>query len=41
MSTPKWNDRDEPAMRGSLKVPRTGCARSNGLSGQPYRLQAY
>ena len=34
-SIPKWNARDFPEIRGSLNEPRTGCARSNGRTGQP------
>src|SRR6188472_2000833 len=35
-STPKWNVRPPPAIRGSPKNPRTGCCWSNGLTGQGY-----
>src|ERR1700712_1617882 len=36
MSIPKWNAWLASSMRGSLKNARTGCWRSNGLSGQGY-----
>src|SRR6187200_1468083 len=36
MSIPKWNARDVPEMRGSLKYPRTGCGRSKGFNGHGY-----
>src|SRR5437763_13377431 len=37
MSTPKWKLLASPCpLRGSFRYARTGCWRSNGLTGHPY-----
>src|SRR6185437_14432760 len=40
MSMPKWNARDCPEIRGSLKYARTGWTRSNGSRGHEYATSA-